>query len=679
MSPALREELASLRDEIRRHDRAYYVDATRIIPDAEYDRLFRRLLEIEAAHPEAVTADSPSQRVGAAPAEGFAVVRHRQRMLSLANATDQDELREWYGRIFTHLERDPFDVALTLGPKIDGVAVELVYEDGRFTVGSTRGDGDQGEDITHNLRTVRSIPLTLDTTSPPKLLEVRGEVYLPKQAFEALNERLRAEGAEKTYANPRNLTAGTLKQLDSRVAASRPLDVFIYGVGETDGFEHASDADQMKALAALGFKVIDRLERVDSLDTAFDYIATIEAERDALPYEVDGVVVKVDDLALRTALGQRSRNPRWAVAYKFKAREAVTRLVGIDVSVGRTGALTPVASLEPVEVAGVTISSATLHNADEIERLDVRVGDWVIVERAGDVIPKVTGVVKERREKGLPRFEMPTECPECGTAIVEDEDAVVLRCPNRRCPAQSVGQVLHYAGRGTLDIEGLGEKLVDRLFEEDLVKDVADLYTLEADAIAALPGMGEKSAANIVEAIDASRRPPLAKFLFALGIRHVGETVAEILATEFRTLDKVRAASLESLEVVDGVGPKVAASVIDYFQDEAAVAHLERLLGSGVDPMPAPKRTEGPLDGETFVFTGTLKAFPRTAAQKRVKALGAKAGSSVSKATTYLVQGGKPGKKAEKAKELGVKVLTEDEFVELVEAAEAPTPKVTPR
>jgi DNA ligase (NAD+) len=666
------EEIEGLRREIRHHDRAYHVLDAPEIPDAEYDRLFRRLLELEEKHPETVTPASPTQRVGAAPAAAFGVVKHRRRMLSLANAADAEELREWYDRLFSHLGREPFEPALTLGPKVDGVAVELVYEHGRFVVGSTRGDGDRGEDITGNLRTIKSVPLELDTPPgrrPPELLEVRGEVFLPKVRFEAINEKLASEG-EKPYANPRNLAAGSLKQLDPKITASRPLDIFVYGVGETQGFEdHATDYDQMLALKDLGLKIIDRFQRTRSLEKAFAYYTAIEAERDALPYELDGVVVKVDDLALRAELGERSRNPRWAVAYKFKPRRAVTRLEDIFVSVGRTGALTPVARLAPVEVSGVTIQSASLHNADEIERLDVRIGDQVVIERAGDVIPKVTGVIKEKRSRQARRFKMPAECPMCATLVVADPEGVVLRCPNKACPAQSAGLLLHYAGRGAMDIEGLGVKLVEKLLEEGLIRDPADLYTLDPARIAALPGHGEKSAANLIEAINATRRPPLARFLYALGIRHVGETVAEILAAEFGTLAKLREATLDALQAVEGVGPKVAESVFDYFQSPDTRELVNRLLAVGVDPVAAAPKKAGPFTGLTFVFTGTLGTLTRSAAQKRVKSLGGRAASSVSKATTYLVQGGKPGKKAAQAADLGVKVLSEAEFLEMVDGA----------
>ncbi len=664
--PETLRELDRLRHEIREHDHAYYALARPTVSDATYDDLMRRLLAIEGEYPDAVTPDSPSQRVGAPLSGAFAVVAHRQRMLSLANAASRDELREWYARIFNHLDREPFDVALTLEPKIDGVAVELIYEHGLFVGGSTRGDGDEGEDITQNLRTIRAIPLRLRTETPPALIELRAEVFLRKRDFAAINERLLAEGAEKPYANPRNLTAGTLKQLDARVTASRPLDAFVYGVGATDGFDASTDLEQMERLRAMGLRVVERLERVESLDGVWPYIDAIEAERDTLEYEVDGVVVKVDDLALRTTLGQRSRNPRWAVAYKFKARQGITKLVGIEVSVGRTGALTPVAKLEPVAVGGVTISSASLHNADEIERLDARVGDTVVIERAGDVIPKVVEVRKDERVGRPRKFKMPTTCPECGTDVVVDEAHVVARCPNRRCPAQGMAHVLHYAGRGALDIEGLGEKLVEKLFDERMIEDVAGIYALDFDAIAELPGYGEKSAAKLRDAVDATREASLAKFLFGLGIRHVGETVAEILAAEFNTFERLRTATVEELEVVDGIGPIVARSVRDYFDDPNSIALVERLLENGVAPKPAPKRSAGPLTGKTFVFTGTLPNVKRAPAQKRVKALGGRVSSSVSRATDYVVQGGRPGSKAKKAEELEIPVLDEEAFLDLV-------------
>lgn len=662
-------EIERIRREIRHHDHRYHVLDQPEIPDAEYDRMFRRLQTLEAEYPAAVTPDSPTQRVGGAPQEAFEIVVHRRRMLSLANAADADEVREWYARLFSHLDRDPFDLALTCGPKVDGVAVELVYEHGRFTVGSTRGDGERGEEVTANLRTVRSIPLTLDPLAgePPALLEVRGEVYLPRARFEALNAQLIAD-SEKPFANPRNLTAGSLKQLDARVTATRPLDIFAYGVGATEGFAPTTDRELMQGLAGFGFKILDGFECVTGLDGALDYFRRIEAARDGLAFELDGVVIKVDDLALREQLGARARNPRWAVAYKFKPRQAVTRLLDVNVSVGRTGALTPVARLEPVEVGGVTIRSASLHNADEIARLGVKIGDHVVIERAGDVIPKVTAVLEERRSGDERDFVMPAVCPMCGAAVVTDEVAVVTRCPNAACPAQGAGSLLHYASRGALDIEGLGVKLVEKLLEEEIVREPADLYALDPDRLAGLPGMGDTSAANLIEAITNTRTPPLARFLYALGIRHVGETVGEILAAEFGTLERLRGASREELETVEGVGPKVAESVRDYFEDPETAARLDRLLAVGVAPQAAEKKVGGPLSGSTFVFTGTLKSIARSAAQKKVKALGGRAASSVSRATTYLVQGGKPGKKAAQAEELGVKVLDEAAFLRLVGA-----------
>jgi len=665
-------ELEGLRREIRRHDHAYYVLDTPEIPDAEYDRLFRRLLELEAAYPASVRPDSPTQRVGAEPLETLGIVKHRRRMLSLANAANREEITEWHGRIFSHLGRDPFPVPLVLEPKIDGVAVEVVYEKGILVSGSTRGDGDRGEDITASLKTIKSLPLTLVPPpggAVPDLLEVRGEVFLMKERFEALNKKLLGEGA-KPYANPRNLAAGSLKQLDPGVTASRPLDIFIHGFGETRGFDAATDYDRMLVCKEFGLKIIDRLTRVESLEQALDYFDTIEAERDALPYEVDGVVVKVDSLDLRAALGERARNPRWAVAYKFKARQAITGLLDIFVSVGRTGALTPVARLEPVEVSGVTIRSASLHNADEIERLGVRIGDQVVVERAGDVIPKVVGVVKERRTGGEKPFHMPGACPMCNTPVEVDPEEVIVRCPNVRCPAQSAGLLLHYAGRSAMDIEGLGVKLVEKLLEEGLLRDPADLYVLDPAVVAALPGQGEKSAANLMEAIQKTRSPTLSKFLVALGIRHVGETVAEILAREFNTLGQLRIASMEALETVEGVGPRVAESVFEFFNNPDTSALVDRLLEAGVKPSAMAQRETGPFTGKVFVFTGTLNSMARSAAQKKVKALGGKAVSSVSSATTYLVQGGKPGKKAVKAAELGVKVLGEEEFLKMVEASQ---------
>jgi DNA ligase (NAD+) len=657
--------LAELRRAIAYHDHRYHVLDAPEITDAEYDALFRRLQELEKAHPELVTPDSPTQRVGAAPVTAFGTVRHGQQMLSLANVTTRDEMAEFDARVRRLLGRE--SVEYVVEPKLDGLAVELVYEDGVFVVGSTRGDGIVGEDVTANLRTVRSVPLRLRDDRPvPRRLELRGEVYLPVAAFRALN-REREEAGQPVFANPRNSAAGSLKQLDPRMTASRPLELACHGVGAIEGVTVRTHHGLLQAFADWGLRPAPGHRLAKSLDDVADAFAGLEAERDALPFEVDGLVVKVNDLELQRLLGQVSRSPRWAVAWKFKPRQATTRILAILPSVGRTGVLTPVAELEAVAVGGVTVRNVSLHNMDEVERKDIRVGDAVLLERAGDVIPYVVRVLPEQRTGGEKRFRMPRRCPVCGGDVVRAEGEVAYRCLNVSCPARLKQAVRFFGSRGAMDVEGLGEKLVDQLVEQEHVRDLADLYHLDAATLAGLERMGKKSAENLVAQLERSKQTTLPRFLVALGIRQVGEATATALAQHFGTLDALMAASVEALTEVRDVGPEVAAAIHQFFAEPHNRTLIRRLLDAGVAPA-AVKAVRGPLSGKKFVLTGSLASMTRPEAQRRIEALGGRVVSSVSKETDYVVVGEDPGSKLARAEKLGVARVDEDEFRKLVGA-----------
>jgi len=661
----VREEAARLRREIERHNHRYYVLDDPEISDAEYDALFRRLQALEEAHPELRTPDSPTQRVGAAPATEFATVRHRQPMLSLQNAATAEEMAAFDERVRKFLGRERIEYVAE--PKIDGVAVELVYEKGVLTVGSTRGDGTVGENVTPNIRTIRSVPLRLrgEAKTVPALLEVRGEVYLPLAAFRKLN-REREEAGQPVFANPRNAAAGSLKQLDPAVTAARPLDFVCHGVGEIRGARFATHWETLRALADAGLKPVPMSRVCDTLEQVIALFAELEEKRDRLGYEIDGLVVKVNDLGLQKRLGEISRSPRWAIAYKFKPRQATTRVNAIVPSVGRTGVLTPIAELEPVGVGGVTIRNASLHNMDEVERKDVRIGDTVLIERAGDVIPYVVKVLTEKRTGRERKFRMPGKCPVCGAEVVRAEGEVAYRCIGLSCPAQLKQAVRFFGARGAMDIEGLGEKLVDQLVECGLVRDLADLYRLDEDTLADLERMGKKSAANLRAQIERSKQTTLPHFLVALGIRQVGEATAKALAEHFGRLDRLLEASEEELQEVRDVGPEVAASIHRFFAERQNRKVIQRLLALGVRPAPV-TRPKGALAGKKFVLTGGLAAMTRPEAQRRIEALGGRLASSVSEETDYVVAGADPGSKLAKAKKLGVPILEEDAFLRLLE------------
>jgi len=661
----------ALKAEILEHDRRYYALDSPLISDRAYDRLMEKLVEMEKAHPEWVDASSPSQRVGAAPLEGLAPYTHRSPMLSLQNTYSAGDVRDWYGQLLNHLKQEELGSDFACEPKLDGLAVELVYEKGVLKRGATRGDGKTGEDVTANIRTIRSVPLELGggEGGVPDLLEVRGEVVIERAAFARLN-RERMERGEEPFANPRNLAAGSLKQLDPRIAAERPLDVYFYGLGKTEGIHVATHEEFMDLLPAMGLKTLKNHAAVGGLEKILAHYDELLEKREEIPFEVDGAVIKVNDLALCRRLGVRAKSPRWAIAFKFPARRETTRLLDIAVQVGRTGTLTPVAILEPVQVGGVEIARATLHTQEEIERLDARVGDTVLVERAGDVIPHVVKVMKEKRPEGARSFAMPKTCPACETPVVSDPEEVAVRCPNRTCPAVLKARIRHFVGRTAADVEGIGEKLINQLVEREkdgkpLVSRLSDLYRLDKETLAGLDRMGEKSAANIIESLNRSKRMPLNRFLFALGIRHVGEAAAETLAAHFETLQKVRAADRDELEGVKEIGVKMAASIVAFFADGIEAADIDALLEAGVAPRPFEPAAGGAFTGKSFLFTGTLSK-PRKEAEVRVKERGGRILSAVSRNLDFLVAGAKPGSKLAKARSLGVTVLTEEEFEKML-------------
>ena len=677
--PSIADEAAALREALAHHAHRYFVLDDPEIADAEYDRLFDRLREIEAAHPHLVVPDSPTQRVGAEPSQAFAEVRHAIPMLSLDKCASAAELEAWQVRCRRLLD-DEDELTYFCEPKIDGVAVSLLYVDGVLSRGATRGNGETGEDITANVRTIGAVPLRL-LGSPPARLEVRGEVYMPISGFEAFNERARETG-ERPIVNPRNGAAGSLRQLDPKETAARPLSMFSYSVGEATGWQPECHSETMEALASWGLRTNPRGELLPNLAACASYIEALLEERDGLDYAIDGAVVKVDAFALRDKLGQVTRKPRWAIAYKYPAEEASTVLLDVEFQVGRTGAVTPVAKLQPVFVGGVTVSNASLHNMDEIARLDARIGDTVLVRRAGDVIPQVMKVVESKRPETAQPVPMPTACPVCGAAVERPEGEVVVRCSGgMRCGAQQRERLRHFASRLALDIEGLGDKLIDQLVSNDLAGTPVDLYALSKAQLEGLERMGAKSADNLLAALEASKRTTFARFIYALGIREVGESTASALAARFRTLAALAAADVDVLQDVDDVGPIVAARVAAFFADEANLAMAQALhhdVGISWETPASDESTAAPLAGQTWVLTGRLEAMPRSTAKARLESLGAKVASAVSRNTAQVVAGPGAGSKLAKAEELNVPIMDEDALTAfLADIEDAPTEPAT--
>lgn len=661
-------EVAELRSQLHTHNHRYYVLDEPSIPDAEYDRLMQRLRALEQEHPELLSADSPTQRVGGAALEAFAEVAHEQPMLSLDNAFSENELRAFDRRARERLgTQKPLNYSCE--PKLDGLAVSLLYEQGVLVRAATRGDGTTGEDITTNVRTIPSVPLSLMGEGWPRRLEVRGEVYMPLAGFHEMNEKARRNG-DKTFVNPRNAAAGSLRQLDSKITATRPLEFCAYGTGIVeDGALPEGQVAILQQLGEWGFRISAELRRVEGVEACLEYYADIGERRPQLAHDIDGVVFKVDALEQQQRLGFVSRAPRWAIAYKFPAQEELTRLLGVEFQVGRTGALTPVARLEPVFVGGVTVSNATLHNMDEVERLDVRVGDTVIVRRAGDVIPQVVSVVVERRPDDAAAVTMPDSCPVCGSAVERTPGEAVARCSGGLvCPAQQKETIRHFASRKAMDIDGLGDKLVYQLVDEKLISTVADLYTLSAEQLSGLDRMGEKSATNLVKAIERSRETTLPRFLFALGVREVGEATAAALAQHFGDIGPIMSADVETLQCVDDVGPIVAGHIRTFFDVNDNRELVQRLLDAGIHwpAVAKPPTGEHSLQGQTFVLTGTLTRLTRDEAKQALVSLGAKVAGSVSAKTSVVVAGDKAGSKLDKAQQLGIEVWDEERLVALL-------------
>lgn len=668
MSADDKNEIEKLRRDVRRHDVLYYVEDRPEIADREYDRLTRRLKDLEEKHPGWVVSDSPTQRVGGKASERFQSVEHKTPMLSLDNTYNLDEFRDFHNRVLKGLKNEASEdeIEYVAELKIDGLGVTLSYENGLFVQGATRGDGEAGEDVTANLRTIRSIPLKIPMNEEPfKYLEARGEVYLDRKALLRINEERKASG-QPEFVNPRNAAAGSLRLLDPSVAARRPLDIFIYSVGTMDHMPFKTHYEAMQKLKSLGLRVNPRTVLCKNFSETFALIERWREEKESLPYDVDGLVIKVNALSFHEKLGSTARHPRWAVAYKYETERVVTEVLDILCQVGRTGSITPVAQLAPVFVSGSTVSRATLHNEDEIQRKDVRVGDSVVIEKAGEVIPKVVRVVDEAGKSRRLPFKMPSECPECGTAIVRQEEESAWRCVNTACPAQLKERLLHFASRRAMDIDHLGPAVIDQLVDGGRVKHFSGLYTLELEELKSLERLAEKSARNLLDSIKASRSPGFARVLHALGIRHVGWRAAEVLARTFHSMDKLQKASFEDLESVMEIGPVMAASLRAFFDRQANRDEIRRLAELGVDMVDEGKETGDRLLGKQFVLTGALQEFSRDQARERILAQGGRVTSSVSRKTDFVVAGEDPGSKLEKANKLGVNVLTEQQFKALL-------------
>lgn len=659
------QRIAELRDLITYHNRRYYQLDSPEISDVQYDALLRELAGLEALWPDDGLASSPTQRVGAAPLAKFAPFQHPSAMLSLANAFFEEDIRDFDARLRRMAGVEP--ISYVAEPKLDGLAVNLIYENGVFVRGATRGDGTTGEDVTQNLKTIASLPLAmkrLPERPAPEWIEIRGEVYMDRNAFARLNLRRDEEG-EEPFANPRNAAAGSLRQLDPSITARRPLSIFLYGVAAARGATFAAHREALDALDAWGFPVSPLIEESNGIDACIAYFEKIGAMRSTLPYDIDGVVLKVNSLALQEKLGQVSRSPRWAIACKFPAAQETTIVRDIVVQVGRTGALTPVAIMEPVNVGGVTVSRATLHNEDEIQKKDIRIGDTVLIQRAGDVIPEVVSVIPEKRTGSERTFAMPKHCPECGSVVARPEGEVAWRCVNLSCPAQIKEHLRHFASRGAMDIEGLGEKVAAQLFDAGLVTDPADLYFLTKEKLLSLDRKAEKSVSNLLDAIARAKSPPLSKFIFALGIRHVGERTARVLAERFGSLEALAQAHLSDLTAISEIGPEIAQSIVSFFAESRNAQVLQKFKQADVVPQKHNAPSGAPLAGKLFVFTGTLETLGRNEAKALVEAGGGGVLSSVSAKTSYVVAGADPGSKFEKARVLGIPIISESEFLKL--------------
>ncbi|MCX7785763.1 MAG: NAD-dependent DNA ligase LigA [candidate division WOR-3 bacterium] len=656
-------EIEKLRQEINYHNYRYYVLNDPVISDYEYDMLLKRLIELEQKFPELITSDSPTQRVGGEPIKEFKPVTHSPLMLSLDNTYSYEELKDFDKRI----RKSVSDFNYIVEQKVDGVAVSLKYVDAKFVQGATRGDGATGDDITQNLKTIKTIPLQL--INPPKSLrtfEVRGEVFLTKKQFEKLNQE-REENGESLFANPRNAAAGSLKLLDPKLVAERKLDIFVHTVPKPPAREFTSDFTTLEVLKKVGFKVIPHSDLFDSIEKVIDYCEEWQEKRHQLPYEVDGMVVKIDEYSVREKLGETIKSPRWAVAYKYPPKQATTKIVNIFFSVGRTGVVTPVAEMEPVFLSGSTISRSTLHNFDEIKRKDIRIGDTVIIEKAGEVIPQVVKVVTDKRTGKEKPVALPTKCPVCHSHLVREAEEVALRCVNASCPAQIKGRLLHFASRSAMDIEGLGYAMVEMLVNKNLVKDFADLYALKYEDIINLERMGEKSTQNLLNAIENSKNRPYSRVLYALGIRHIGIHTARVLVSAFPSIDKLRNATQEEIAQVMGIGPVVAESIVNFFSDKENLRLIERLKKVGLNfSEETTQKSAKPLLGKTFVLTGTLKNYTREQASEIIINLGGNVSSSVSKKTDYVLVGADPGSKYDKAKALGITIISEEEFMKMI-------------
>lgn len=658
--------IEELRKLIRWHDRLYYVENKPEISDFEYDKLMRELGGIEKEHPELIVPESPTQRVGGEPIKGFKTVEHLTAMLSMDNTYSAEELRDFDKRVKKNLKDEPVEYTVEL--KIDGASVSLLYKKGVFDAGSTRGDGVSGDDVTHNLKTIKSIPLNIagNLTRVPGVLEVRGEVFMADKVFRKLNECAAANNDEP-FANPRNASAGSLKLLDPKIVAKRRLDIFIYGIGYFEGVSFGTQSEALDFLKRAGFKINPNISKFDNIEDVISYCNKWEKKKDKIGYHIDGMVIKVDNLSQQNRLGRTAKAPRWLIAYKFPAERVVTKLVGITVQVGRTGTLTPVAMLEPVHVSGSVVSRSTLHNFDEIERLDVRIGDTVIIEKSGEIIPKVIKVLKEKRTGHEKHFKIPSECPACDSKVTRDKDGVAIRCENVSCPALVKNNIIHFASRNAMDIEGIGDSLVNQLVDKGLIRDYGDIYYLTARKLIDLERMAEKSAGNIIAAIEKSKKNALSKLLFALGIRHVGSRAARVIAGQFGSIERIAEATADELKDINEVGEVMADSVSSFFDEALSKAVIKKLKDAGVNMKESHKsHPSSKLKNKTIVITGTLSGYSRERIGSLIMELGGNVPSSVSKNTDYLLAGDSPGSKLAKAKKLGVKIINEEEFKKLI-------------